>query len=126
MLKHIFIISFIVLTHSAFYPATSPVFTYSGRRYIQNDTVRYDWPCFRIAFCFLSSNKVVLHIKDTWNIYNAIIDNETIEKVQPKKDTAVIIFESSSWESHCVEIFKITENHYGPLGSHIDSSFEGI
>lgn len=37
---------------ATFYPATAPEITYSGRRYLENQTLHYDWPCFRIAFCF--------------------------------------------------------------------------
>jgi hypothetical protein len=38
----------------------------------------------------------------------------------------VTVFESSQPKSHCLEIIKITENHYGPIASHKDSIFKGI
>jgi len=48
------------------------------------------------------------------------------QKIQPKKNKSLIIFESQSPETHCMQIVKITENHYGPIASHKDSIFNGI
>ena len=86
-LKLLVLLFLLTNASSIFYPASSPLFTFSGRRYIANETIRFDWPCFRIAFCFQSSTKAVLHIKDTWNNYNVIIDNGTSTTIQPAKNS---------------------------------------
>ena len=75
---HILFLALTLLTpaEQTFYPATSNEITYSGRRYIVNETVNYDWPCFRIAFCFKESTKVEWEGKDTWNYYDVVLDEK--------------------------------------------------
>ena len=120
------ILALLCAVHAVYYPATSPLFTYSGRRYTVKESIAYDWPCFRIAFCFKDSTQVTWHIEDTWNIYNISLDGNQSKRIEPKKNTTIEIFSSNQPSSHCIEIFKITENHYGPLGSHTDSLFRGV
>lgn len=125
MILVLFMLS-IYLTNSTFYPATSALFTLTGRHYINEGKVYYDWPCFKISFCFESSDKIVWKVKDTWNIYEIVLDGSFVTRVQPGKNENVTIFQSTNYESHCVEIVKITEDHYGPIASHVDSAFEGV
>ena len=65
-------------------------------------------------------------VKDDWNIYDIIIDGDNKTGLLPGKETSITIFRSDKVESHCMDIVKITENHYGPFGSHKDSVFMGI
>ena len=95
-MKNIFLILLIAVSTSAlFYPATSPVFTYSGRRYTQGTSIRYDWPCFKVAFCFESATQVQWHVRDTWNIYVITIDNRTSSKIEPANNIIIDIFTSN-------------------------------
>ena len=77
---------------TTFYPATATEITYSGRRYENNQTVKYDWPCFRIAFCFRESTKVVWQVKDTWNYYSVILDGNQSVKTKPGRSSSVTVF----------------------------------
>jgi hypothetical protein len=86
----------------------------------------YDWTCFKISFCFQEATKAVWNLKDTWNIYQIVIDGTTTKTIHPKKEKQITIFESGSPASHCIEIIKITENHYGPIASYKDSAFNGV
>ena len=46
-----------------FYSPLSPEITLHGRYYTDgNNQVAYDWPCFKISFCFVDSSKVI------WNV----------------------------------------------------------
>ena len=92
----------IFLVKCTLYPATSSLFSLTGRYYIKENTVYYDWPCFRIAFCFESGDKVVWKVKDNWNIYEIVLNGNKTTKVQPGKSTSVTIFEESSPDSRCV------------------------
>lgn len=87
---------------AAFYPATAPEISISGRHYLINETVNYDWPCFRIAFCFESATKVEWQGKDTWNYYSIVLDGNAATKVKPGRSTRMTVFQSKNPESHCV------------------------
>jgi hypothetical protein len=69
---------------------------------------------------------VVFDVVDTWNIYHVVIDGNSTKTLHPKKTQKNVVFQSDKTESHCVEIIKITENHYGPIASRKDSLFNGI
>jgi hypothetical protein len=88
--------------------------------------VVYDWSCFKIDFCFRDSRKIVWSVVDTWNIYHVVLDGNSTRTVHPKKEQKITVFEAATAESHCIEIIKITEDHYGPIASHKDSVFNGI
>lgn len=97
-----------------------------GRYYSQGNSVAYDWTCFRIDFCFEQATKVIWKVVDTWNIYHVVTDGNSTLTVHPKHQQSIILFESTTPQSHCLQIIKITENHYGPIASHRDSLFNGI
>jgi hypothetical protein len=65
------------------YPATAPEIHLNGRHYLTSNAVLYDWPCFRIAFCFQQSTKVEWLIEDTWNIYDIVLDTNSSTRLQP-------------------------------------------
>jgi hypothetical protein len=98
----------LMAAQSTFYPATYPEIHISGRHYIQNNSIKYDWPCFRISFCFNSSTKLSVNLQDTWNIYQVIVDGNLTARVHPKKNVNVTVFQSSQPESHCLDFVKIT------------------
>ena len=79
-----------------YYPASSPVFTYSGRRYLVDTSIAFDWQCFRIAFCFKNVAQVQWHIRDIWNKYSVVVDKETSFKVEPGKNDTITIFNSTN------------------------------
>ncbi len=109
-----------------FYGPLSSEIILHGRYYVEGAAIRYDWTCFKIDFCFRNSKKIVWNVVDTWNIYHVVVDSNQTKVVHPQKNQKIVVFESPSLESHCIEIIKITENHYGPIASHKDSTFNGI
>ncbi len=63
-----------------------------GRYYMEGSTVKYDWCCFKIDFCFRNSKKIVWNVVDTWNIYHVVIDGKETKIIHPKKDQKITIF----------------------------------
>ncbi len=90
------------------YSPLSSEIAFHGRYYISNNSVAYDWACFNIDFCFSNSTKIVWEVVDSWNIYLVVLDRSTNRTIHPKKDTKIVVFESTKPESHCIEIIKIT------------------
>ncbi len=88
----ILLLAFLVAVKGTFYGATSSEIIFSGRRYINGSSVSYDWPCFRIAFCFSGSTKVVWAVKDGWNIYKLILDGNVETRIKPGKENNLTIF----------------------------------
>jgi hypothetical protein len=90
------------------FPPTTPEIALHGRYYIDGASVKYDWTCFKIDFCFTNSTKVYWNVDDSWNIYHVILDESKSTKIQPKKSKKILVFESAQPESHCLQIVKIT------------------
>ena len=87
---------------------TAPEITYHGRHYSDGGSIKYDWPCFSVDFCFTNAIKVYWNVDDTWNIYHVILDESKTTKIHPKKNKKIVVFESALPESHCLQIVKIT------------------
>ena len=104
----ILLFALIALTLTTTFPSTSPEITLHGRYYVEGGSVKYDWPCFNIDFCFANATKVYWSVDDSWNIYHAILDESKTTKIQAKKNKRVLLFESAQPESHCLQIVKIT------------------
>jgi len=54
---------------------------------MEGNFVKYDWPCFKIKFCFVNSTKVVWNVEDTWNNYKIITDESHEILIKPRKNT---------------------------------------
>lgn len=109
------------------FPHTDSRFTYEGRNYQDSSGLKYDWPCSSIEFCFLNATKVWWLGSDPFSHYSVILNGNQTQSLIPKKNTKVVIYEGKENSTlNCIKITKITEDHFGPLGTHTDAVFKGV
>lgn len=115
------------LSSTTIYPYKDTHFRYYGRTYADDSGLRYDWPCTSIQFCFTNAIQVWWLGVDKFSHYEVTVNNNKSSLMIPKSQSKISLYQGQpSSTINCIKITKITEDHFGPLGTRTDSIFKGI